>query len=97
MNSWPRPPYPLLPEHINRDSNADLELQFNGNRLLEIIRKFLCPQKILMVTDSSLDFGTGGFGFPEFVTIITSAEHTVATAHRNRSGPNLTIADNFNW
>ena len=50
-----------------------------------------------MVTDSGLDFGTGGFGFPAFVTIITNAGHTVTTVHRNRSGPNLTIADNFNW
>jgi hypothetical protein len=75
----------------------NLELQFNGNRFWEIIWKFPCPEKILMVTDSGLDFGTGGFGFSAFVTIITNAGQTVATAHRNRSGSNLTLADNFNW
>ena len=35
----------------------NLELQFRGNRFWEIIWKFPCPQKILMVTDSTLDFG----------------------------------------
>jgi hypothetical protein len=75
----------------------NLELQFRGNRFWEIIWKFPCPQKILMVTDSSLNFGTGGFGLSEFVSIITNAGHTVATAHRNGSGPNLTIAGNFNF
>lgn len=34
----------------------NLELQFRGNRFWEIIWKFPCPQKILMVTDSSLNF-----------------------------------------
>ena len=75
----------------------NLELQFRGNRFWEIIWKFPCPQKILMVTDSSLNFGTGGFGLSEFVSIITNSGHTVATAHRNGSGPNLTIAGNFNF
>jgi len=74
----------------------NLELQFRGNRFWEIIWKFPCPQKILMVTDSSLDFGAGGFGLSEFVSIITNAGHTVATAHRNGSGLNLTIPGNFN-
>jgi hypothetical protein len=31
------------------------------------------------------------------VTIITTASYTVATAHRNGSGPNLTIPGNFNF
>ena len=70
--------------------------QFHGNKFLEIILKFPCPQKILMVTDG-LDFGTDGFGLSEFVTIVKNAGHTVATAHRNGSGPNLTIAGNFNF
>jgi hypothetical protein len=67
----------------------NLELQFKGNRFWEILWKFPCPQKILMVTDSSRDFETSGFGLSEFVTIITNAGHTVATAHRNGSSPNL--------
>lgn len=75
----------------------NLELQFRGNRFWEIIWKFPCSQKILMVTDSSLNFGAGGFGLSEFVSIITNAGHTVATAHRNGSGPNLTIPGNFNF
>lgn len=75
----------------------NLELQFTGNRFWEIVWKFPCPQKILMVTDSSLDFGTSVFGLSEFVSIMTNVGHTVATAHRNGSGPNLTIAGNFNF
>lgn len=74
--------------------------QFHGNKFWEIIWKFPCPQRILMVTDNNgfgLDFGTGGFGLSEFVTIVKNAGHTVATAHRNGSGPNLTIAGNFNF
>ena len=61
----------------------NLELQFRGNRFWEIIWKFPCPQKILMVTDSSLNFGAGGFGVSEFVSIITNAGHTVATASQS--------------
>lgn len=72
-----------------------------GNPLAEIIFRFPCPQKILMVTDRNpnfgLDFGTGGFGLSEFVGIIQGAGHTVSTAHRNGAGPNLTIAGNFNF
>jgi len=75
----------------------NFELQFKGNRFWEIILKFPCPQKILMVTDSSLNFGTGGFGLSEFVTIVQNAGHTVATAHRNGNGPNLTIVGNFDF
>lgn len=71
--------------------------QFHGNKFWEIIWKFPCPQKILVVTDSSLDFGTSGFGLSEFVTIVRNAGHTLTTAHRNGSGPNLTIAGNFNF
>jgi len=37
---------------------------------------------IFMVTDSSLNFGAGGCELPEFVTIVKSAGHTVATAPR---------------
>ena len=74
-----------------------IEMQFAGNRFAEIILKFPCPQKILMVTDSSLDFGTGGFGLSEFVSIVRGAGHTVTTAHRSGSGPNLTIAGSYNF
>jgi hypothetical protein len=75
----------------------NLELQFIGNRFWKIVWKFPCPQKILMVTDGSLDFGASVFGLSEFVSIMTNAGHTVATAHRNGSGSNLTIAGNFNF
>ncbi len=34
---------------------------------------FPCSQKILMLTDSSLDFGTNGFGLSEFETFIANA------------------------
>ena len=75
--------------------NNDLTL-FKGNRFAEIILRFPCPQKILMVTDGSLNFGAGFFGLSEFVSIIQSAGHTVSTAHRNGVGP-TTIPGNFNF
>lgn len=75
---------------------SDLKL-FRGNTLAElVIRGWPCPQKILMVTDSALDFGAGGFGLSEFVGIITGAGHTVSTAHRNGFGP-TTIPGAFNF
>ncbi len=75
----------------------DLQLQFKGNLLAELVFRFPCPQKILMVTDSSLNFGTAGFGLSEFVGIVQTAGHSVATAHRSGAGANLTIAGNFNF
>lgn len=69
---------------------------FLGNRYISIIYKFPCPQRILMVTDG-LDFSTDGFGLSEFVGIIRAAGHTVHTAHRFGSGPNLTIPGNYDF
>lgn len=69
---------------------------FKGNNLAELVWLLPCPQKILMVTDGSLNFGAGGFGLSEFVGIITSAGHTVSTAHRNGTGP-ITIPGSFNF
>ena len=60
-------------------------------------RRVICPIRILMVTDGFLDFGIGGFGLSEFVTIIKSVGHAVSTAHRQGSGPNLTIPGNFKF
>ncbi len=73
----------------------DIE-RIKGNRFWEIIWRRPCPQKILMVADSSLNFGSGGFGLSEFVSIIQGAGHTVSTAHRNGSGP-VTITGNYNF
>ncbi len=70
--------------------------RIKGNRFLEILWRFPCPQKILMVADSSLNFGVAGFGLSEFVSIITGAGHTVSTAHRSGTAP-VTIAGNFNF
>ena len=75
----------------------DLALQFKGNALAELFLRFPCPQKILMVTDGGLDFGSGGFGLSEFVGLIKAAGHSVATAHRSGAGPNLSIAGNFDF
>ena len=44
--------------------------QFKGNGFSEILLMFPCSQKILMKTDSNLDFGTNGFGLSAFVTFI---------------------------
>lgn len=75
----------------------NLEFPIVGNRLSEVMLRYPCTQKILMVTDDFLDFGTGGFGLSEFVEIIRSAGHAVTTAHRHGRGPNLSIAGNFNF
>lgn len=66
------------------DKFANLELsRFVGNDFAAVLFRFPCPQRILMVTDGSLNFGTGFFGLSEFVGIVRAAGHTVATAHRN--------------
>jgi hypothetical protein len=69
---------------------------FRGNHLAELVLKIPCPQKILMVADSSLNFNTGMFGLSEFVSIITGAGHTVSTAHRSGTAP-VTIAGAYNF
>ncbi|RDZ27726.1 hypothetical protein [Lysobacter silvisoli] len=73
------------------------DIFINGNPFIEILYKFPCPQRILMVADSSLDFGTGGFGLSEFVQIVRNAGHTVITAHRSGAGAGLSIAGNYNF
>jgi len=70
--------------------------QFAGNRFTEILWRFPCPQKILMVTDGSLGFGTGGFGLSEFVSLVQGGGHAVSTAHRN-GDINATISGNFKF
>lgn len=70
--------------------------RFAGNPIAETLLLFPCPQRVLMVTDGSLDFGTGSFGLSEFVSIIQAAGHTVHTAHRNGVGP-ATIGGAFNF
>ncbi len=70
-------------------------VRFKGNPLVEIVLKFPCPQKILMVADG-LDFGTGGFGLSEFVSIIRAAGHAVTTAHRFGDA-NATITTPYNF
>ena len=69
---------------------------FKGNRFGEIILKLPCPQRILMVTDGPLNFGTGFFGLSEFVGIVASAGHTVSTAHRSGTGP-VTLSGAFKF
>lgn len=73
------------------------DIFINGNPYIEILYKFPCPQRILMVADSSLDFGTAGFGLSEFVQIVRNAGHTVTTAHRGGAGPGLSIPGNYNF
>lgn len=70
--------------------------RFKGNAFAEILLRFPCPQKVLMVTDGSLSFGAGGFGLSEFVGIVQGAGHTVHTARRNGGG-GASIPGNFNF
>lgn len=75
--------------------NLDLA-RFKGNRFAELIFRFPCRQKVLMVTDGALDFGNGGFGLSEFVGIVQGAGHTVATAHRSGDA-DATLAGAFDF
>lgn len=75
--------------------NVDLA-RFKGNAFAEILLRFPCPQRVLMVTDGLLGFGTGGFGLSEFVGIVQGAGHTVSTARRNGGG-GASIPGNFNF
>jgi len=75
----------------------NFELKFAGNQFAELIFKLPCKQNILMVADGSLSFGTAGFGLSEFINLVKSAGHTVATAHRTGGGVASTIAGNFNF
>lgn len=79
------------------DINVNLDLaRFKGNQFAEILLRFPCPQRVLMVTDGSLSFGAGGFGLSEFVGIVQGGGHTVSTARRNGGGA-ATIPGNFNF
>jgi hypothetical protein len=76
---------------------TNLELaRFAGNQFSEALLTFPCPQKVLMVTDGSLNFGPGFFGLSEFVSIVAAAGHSVSTAHRS-GGNAATIAGAFDF
>jgi hypothetical protein len=60
--------------------------RFRGNVFAEILLRWPCPQRVLIVTDGSLSFGVSGFGLSEFVSIVQNGGHTVATARRNGGG-----------
>ncbi|MBL8328785.1 MAG: hypothetical protein JNJ71_08020 [Rubrivivax sp.] len=73
--------------------------RFKGNRFAEILLRWPCPQRVLMVTDDAgfgLDFGTGGFGLSEFVGIVRGAGHAVTTGHRNGHA-SASLSGNFNF
>ena len=84
-----------MPNFNEKITNLELS-RFVGNRFSEALFLYPCPQKILMVTDGSLDFGTGFFGLSEFVSIVTAAGHSVSTAHRGGS-PTATVPGAFNF
>jgi hypothetical protein len=76
---------------------ANLELaRFAGNSFAEALFVYPCPQKILMVTDGNLGFGTNFFGLSEFVSIVQAAGHSVSTAHRS-GGNSASIAAAFDF
>lgn len=78
-----------------RITNPEL-LKFRGIAQSELLFRHPCPQKLLVVTDGNLDFGTGFFGLSEFVSILQAAGHTVSTAHRGGSST-ATISGAFNF
>ena len=72
------------------------DIQFVGTRFSHILRRFPCAQRILVVTDGSLGYGTNAFGLSEFIDIVRAAGHTVHTAHRS-GGNGASIAGAFNF
>lgn len=70
--------------------------RFKGNQFAETLLRFPCPQNVLMVTDGLLNFGNAGFGLSEFVGLVQSAGHSVATAHRS-SHASASISGSFNF
>jgi hypothetical protein len=84
-----------MPTTVKQITNLEAS-RFVGNRFSEALLSFPCPQKILMVTDGSLNFGPGFFGLSEFVSIVSAAGHAVSTAHRSGGG-SATIAGAFDF
>jgi hypothetical protein len=84
-----------MPIAIEKFQNLELS-RFVGNTLAETALAFACPQRVLMVTDGSLNFGPAAFGLSEFVGIVQAAGHTVSTAHRSGAAP-VTVAGAFNF
>lgn len=73
------------------------EIFLNRNRFIEVVFKYPCPQRVLVVTDGGLGFNPADdFGLTEFISVIQASGHTISTAHRN-GDPFATIPGNFNF
>lgn len=73
------------------------DIFINRNRFIEVVFRYPCPQRVLVVTDGGLGFNPADdFGLTEFISVIQASGHTISTAHRN-GDPFATIPGNFNF
>lgn len=73
------------------------DIFLNRNRFTEIIFRYPCPQRVLIVADGGLGFNPADdFGLTEFISVIQASGHTISTAHRT-GDPFATIPGNFNF
>jgi hypothetical protein len=93
-------------ERLQRDgvvTESDKELHMPGDiflnrdRFTEIIFRYPCPQRILIVADGGLGFDpANGGGLTEFMSVIQTGGHTLSTAHRTGDAF-ATIPGSFNF
>lgn len=73
------------------------DIFLNRNRFTEIIFRYPCPQRVLIVTDGGLGFDpANGGGLTEFISVIQASGHTISTAHRSGDAF-ATIPGSFNF
>lgn len=73
------------------------DIFLNRNRFTEIIFRYPCPQRVLIVTDGGLGFNPAdGGGLTEFMSVIQTGGHTLSTAHRSGDAF-ATIPGSFNF
>lgn len=73
------------------------DIFLNRNRFTEIIFRYPCPQRVLIVTDGGLGFNPAdGGGLTEFISVIQASGHAISTAHRT-GDPFATIPGSFNF
>jgi len=67
---------------------SDRKTNHSSGQLAEQLLNFPRAQRILMVADGSLDFGSGPYALGELVSLLQVAGHNITTAHRYGLGDN---------
>lgn len=73
------------------------DIFINRNRFVDVIFRYPCPQRVLIVADGGLGFNPADdFGLTEFISVIQASGHTISTAHRTGDAF-ATIPGGFNF